>query len=140
MTTIKLSTEYVTVDCPTCGFEFALSESFVERRRKDGRDFYCPASNGPTHHSMSYGESEADKLRKQLDAVQRRLDSAQGTITHLRDQWESAERSARAQRAANTRLRKRVSNGVCPCCRRTFADLARHMSGQHPDYATTVDA
>ena len=33
-----------------------------------------------------------------------------------------------------TRIKKRVANGVCPCCNRTFKDLAAHMSTQHPDY------
>jgi hypothetical protein len=27
-----------------------------------------------------------------------------------------------------------VANGVCPCCNRTFQNLARHMAGKHPDY------
>jgi hypothetical protein len=33
-----------------------------------------------------------------------------------------------------TRIKKRVAAGVCPCCNRSFKDLARHMAGQHPDY------
>jgi len=136
MTTITVGATFITVDCPACAFVFAVPKTFRSRCEREGKSMHCPACAG----GMNWGESEADKLRKQLEAAQRRLSGAQGTITHLSDQRDAAERSARAQRAANTRLRKRVSNGVCPCCRRTFADLARHMEGQHPDYAATVDA
>lgn len=126
---ITLATEFEVIDCANCGMEFGVLASYIERRRKDGRSFNCP--NG---HSLSFGKSEADKLREQLEAKQRRLDSAEARITHLKDQNDATERALRAQRGANTKLRKRVSNGVCPCCNRTFADLGRHMSGQHPDY------
>lgn len=27
-----------------------------------------------------------------------------------------------------------VGAGVCPCCNRTFKNLARHMAGQHPGF------
>ncbi len=32
------------------------------------------------------------------------------------------------------RTRKRVGSGVCPCCSRTFQQLARHMKAKHPAY------
>ncbi len=31
--------------------------------------------------------------------------------------------------------RERIVSGVCPCCNRTFQNLARHIAGQHPDFA-----
>ena len=33
------------------------------------------------------------------------------------------------------RYRMRVGCGVCPCCRRQFQDLKRHMHRQHPSWA-----
>jgi hypothetical protein len=27
--------------------------------------------------------------------------------------------------------------GVCPCCNRTFQQLARHMKAKHPGYGPT---
>lgn len=134
MSKVAIEVVYVEIDCATCSFTFAVPETFVERRRKDGRTFYRPA--GGSNHPLSFGESEADKLRKQVEAKDRRIAAAEGTITHLRDQRDAADRSARAQKAANTRLRKRVANGVCPCCNRTFADVARHMANQHPEFET----
>jgi hypothetical protein len=33
-----------------------------------------------------------------------------------------------------TKLKKRTSAGTCPCCTRTFANMAEHMKKQHPDF------
>ena len=30
---------------------------------------------------------------------------------------------------------QRVEHGVCPCCKRSFSALARHMATKHPEYA-----
>lgn len=44
--------------CAKCGFEFAIPSSFLERRRGDGKQFYCPSSGGTDDnwnvHSMSF--------------------------------------------------------------------------------------
>ena len=47
----------------------------------------------------------------------------------------AAERSAAAYKGHLTRVKRRVGNGVCPCCNRTFKNLADHMTTKHPDYA-----
>ncbi|WP_159103999.1 hypothetical protein [Rhodopseudomonas sp. B29] len=52
----------------------------------------------------------------------------------MRDQREAAERRAAAARGQVTKIKNRVGHGVCPCCNRTFANLARHMAGEHPGY------
>jgi hypothetical protein len=36
------------VDCANCGIDICLKPGTYERRRKDGRDFYCP--NGHSNH------------------------------------------------------------------------------------------
>jgi chemotaxis response regulator CheB len=45
-----------------------------------------------------------------------------------------------ATRAQLTKTKKRVANGVCPCCNRTFKQLARHMKAKHPEFVGAVDA
>ena len=109
--TIKIETRFYVNSCPTpgCGITFALENEYDDRRRADGTSFYCP--NG---HQMSYGKSEADKLREQLALTQGRLTGAHNRIGELTDSRNAAERSARAQRAANTQLRKRVADGCVP--------------------------
>lgn len=44
-----------------------------------------------------------------------------------------AARLAEAAREAE-RLRRRTAAGVCPCCNRSFVQLARHMKTKHPDH------
>lgn len=119
-----------TFDCSSCGLVYGMDARFVARRRADGRTFYCP--NG---HPQAFTRSELDLTRERLERANRRLDSAEAQMVHERDQRQAAERSARAYKGQVTKIRRRVGNGVCPCCQRTFADLGRHMAGKHPDYA-----
>jgi len=44
------------------------------------------------------------------------------------------KRQKAAAKGQLTKTKRRVANGVCPCCNRTFADLSAHMHGQHPEY------
>ncbi len=125
----------VTHECPTCGVLHAIPRGILQQgldnRGPNGRVFYCP--NG--HRWWFTGKSEAEQEKERADRLARQLDAARAQTTHERDQRHATERSNRALRAVNTRTRKRIAAGMCPCCRRTFANLAEHMSGQHPDYA-----
>jgi len=42
---------------------------------------------------------------------------------------------SKAIRGELTKLKKRVTNGVCPCCHRSFQNLRRHMATKHPNEA-----
>jgi len=117
-----------TMDCCSCGVVFAAPEVFVQKRRESGENFYCP--NG---HSLCFRDSEVKRLRRQAE-------QQAGRLRHLEDQRDAAERSRSALRGVNTRLRRRVAAGVCPCCNRSFQDLARHMAGQHPTFGAEVSA
>lgn len=111
------------IQCAYCHMDFGVTPAFEKKRRDDHKTFYCP-----TGHSNFYPQnSETERLRASLD-------SAKAQLTHTRDQLQATEYQRRAQKAQNTKLRKRIAAGVCPCCNRTFQDLARHMDGQHPDY------
>lgn len=127
---LTITDKLIVTDCAQCGVVFAITEEFRERRRADGKSLYCP--NG---HTLTYGKSEADKLREQLQERERR-------ITFLRDmragadrRADAAERSLRATKGVVTKMKKRAAAGVCPCCNRHFAELERHMATKHPDYA-----
>ena len=110
--------------CPTCGCYFGAPAGFINSRRQDKQCFYCP--NG---HVMSYRESEADKLRRERDRLQQRLAEKDDEIISL-------ENRRRAAVGQVTKLRNRVGNGVCPCCSRSFTNLQRHMTTQHPQWTS----
>lgn len=116
--------------CGTCGVVYGLSSKFRSERRNDHQTFYCP--NG---HTQWYpGETEAEKLKKQLDNAQKRLEWAEQGRKVADERAATAKRSAAAYKGKLTHVRKRIACGVCPCCRRIFENLHRHMTTQHPDY------
>lgn len=113
------------VECSVCGLVFAVPEGWNRQRREDKVTFWCP--NG---HGQCYRKSDADILREQLGLEQ-------ASVKFWRDQTTQAERRIAAQKGQATKLRKRLANGVCPCCHRHFTNLERHIQGQHPNYAAT---
>lgn len=129
MSTILHSTILETITCYRCGVLFAMPDNLMRRYQETRDTFYCP--NG---HGQMFTKSTAQKLEEQLATERRRRDSADARAQAALDQADAAERSNRALRGVATKLRKRAAAGVCPCCQRTFQNVQRHMTGQHPDY------
>lgn len=131
MSTTYLNTE-TTVElvphtCGECGVTFAFSREFHDARKADHQSWYCP--NG--HSRMFTGKNRAEQLEAELEASRR-------IARNERERRERAERQRSAARGQVTKIKRRVGRGVCPCCNRTFADLGRHMAGQHPDFAESA--
>jgi len=47
---------------------------------------------------------------------------------------EMERRRVSAARGRVTKIKRRVQHGVCPCCNRTFSNLASHMKTKHPEF------
>lgn len=126
--TLRYSGQLVVNTC-WCGMRHAIPEElhdFQHRQHRDGREqtaIYCPLG----HTYVTSGEGEAAKLRRQLESERHKA----GRLAAELDQ---AEASARAYKGAATRARKRAGAGVCPCCKRSFSQLRRHMASKHPDF------
>lgn len=135
--TITCEQQLITETCYSCGILFAMTKEFRDERLKDRRSFWCP--NG---HSQAYvGRTEAQKLKEQLEEERRQRQSAQQRVAYYQDEArEAKERAEHERRRANgykghaTRITKRAKAGVCPCCNRTFKQLAQHMATQHPQF------
>lgn len=119
--------------CPVCGITYAGPARFFEDKRSTKKSWWCP--NG---HSLSFTKSEADELREKLAEEKRnaefwrsRTNTAQADADHARAQ-------ANGYKGALTKVKKRVGNGVCPCCNRSFVDLGRHMATKHPAFTEPV--
>jgi hypothetical protein len=112
------------IDCATCGVDFAIPRKLQEIRLIDGATFYCPFGH---HNVYGPGKSREELQRERAEAFERQLANLDETL-----------RSERASHAATkgklTRERKRTTAGVCPCCDRSFVQLARHMKTKHPDF------
>lgn len=111
--------------CGVCGIVWGMPEAWLDIKRKDGEGWYCP--NGHQWHWS--GETEEGRLRRTLKQERERS----GRLAANLDQTKA---SLNATKGHVTRLRKRVSAGVCPVqgCKRHFKDLERHIASQHPGY------
>jgi hypothetical protein len=66
---------------------------------------------------------------EQLEAKERELRAVKCDI--LREQ--KLRTDERIAREKVERKLKRVHRGVCPCCKRTFQNIQRHMETKHPE-------
>lgn len=121
MTTLQVQCKLVVEDCPSCYVLFAMPEALQVKRRQDGKGFYCPSG-----HSMSYTDPENARLKKQLSAEVARRETAQRLLAQEREEHAATQRR-------EARMKKRIAHGVCPCCKRSFKNLRRHMATQHPE-------
>ena len=109
-------TKLFTTNCPACGVEFALPKIMYDNAYEHGKSFYCP--NG---HFIGWN---IGGLEKKLEEERRNRQRAEQRNAMLQDEI-----------AELTRQSKRVTNGVCPHCNRTFKDLQRHMKTKHSQCA-----
>ena len=110
-------------ECISCGVTFAVPSNLRAQRLKDHKSFYCP--NG--HGQNFTGETEAEKYKRLYDAQQTE------TIRQ-RENYFAEQRKHEQTQKAMTRLKKRTAAGICPCCKRTFSQLARHMHTKHEEF------
>jgi len=123
----ETETELKEIQCGTCGVWHAIPQIMFDSCYKDGGFWHCP--NG---HSRGYDEGS---LLNQLEKEKKRRKWAEKAEAGRREELRSAMKSLSAQKGVNTRLKNRAKAGVCPCCNRTFKQLAAHMKNKHPAYA-----
>ncbi len=116
--------------CCNCGVAFGLSTSHRNELVKTHDWFYCP--NGHRQHYT--GQTEAERLQRELDAEKRRTEYARADANRRREERIRVEHQLRSVKGHQTRLKKRIAGGACPCCNRTFENLARHMTTKHPEF------
>lgn len=128
-----------TETCCECSVRFAMPQSLQDRLRNSHKYFYCPNGH-PQYYGGESDKDRAQRLAGQLDQERTRLQQERQRVADYANQLAISQRT---RKAVSTRLRKvkeRVSNGVCPCCNRTFQSLARHMSTKHPEFVTEGSA
>ena len=116
-------------NCCVCNVTFALPQSMDEELRRTGAVSWCP--NG---HESHYTESENSRLKKERDLAIEKARVAESLRVDERLRRQREERRSAAARGHLTKLKRRIAHGVCPCCARTFRDLARHVAIKHPDW------
>jgi hypothetical protein len=117
MPEIAYNETLVTTSC-WCGINLAVPSNLFRMAHDNGKSIYCPLGH-------SFGWS---------DTFQTKYEREQKRVKATRDLLAAEERSHAATRGQMTKLKKRVHAGVCPCCQRSFQNVARHMKTKHPDY------
>ena len=120
-------TEKLIVTHCWCGIAIAIPDTLYRHMQQDEKNLcYCPVG-----HTFIFGGTFKEKYEEE----QRRRQQAERRTAATRDLLHAEERSHTATRGHVTRLKKRVSAGVCPCCNRQFQNVARHMATKHPEFA-----
>lgn len=109
------------VEC-WCGIRHAIPAELDRQAHHNGTGVHCPLG-----HTWVYKQTKADRLERELAEERRRRQAA-------RDLLDAEQRSHSATRGHLTRSKKRAAAGVCPCCNRTFQNVARHVSTKHPEF------
>ena len=122
---------FSTVDCCSCHGSFLMTATAIRNLKKTKKGFYCPYCG--TVQGW-YGDNEEDRLKKQLEAEKNGRELAERRATRAQVREGVAKLKASAQKGVATRLKNRAKAGVCPCCTRTFKQLAAHMKNKHPEY------
>lgn len=124
------------INCGRCAGTYAINERYRAEQEKIGGGWNCPYCQTSWGYSQN---NENARLKRQLAVAEQREKWERERAERNRQRAETNARRAAAARGQVTKIKRRVSKGVCPCCSRTFVDLARHMAGQHPDYAGDCD-
>jgi len=75
------------------------------QRRKDGKAFHCPSG-----HAMVYtpGKTEVEKLKEQVEAMQRRIDALNSNLDHERSKFRCCVAGCDFWRNTKSSLRKHL--------------------------------
>lgn len=114
------------INCGGCGVVHALPTVKYESCMEEGGFWTCP--NG-----CSRGWKEGRRTR---EAVARERDRLKQENARLAEEVAEARRQQGRVEARLQRHKKRAAAGTCPCCKRTFANMAQHMKTKHPDYGS----
>ena len=114
-----------------CGHLMALPRTTTAQLRRSHDTFFCPICADERHFP---GKSDLEVEREKTARAERLQKYAEEGRASARRATRAADHRARSYKGHLTRQRKRSVAGTCPCCNRTFQQLARHMKSKHPKY------
>lgn len=124
---MDVTTELSRTTC-WCGTPFMLPSRLLDSARNAGHTIYCPHG-----HTIVWKETEADRMRRERDRLAQQIAQRDDAIAER-------DRVIASKAREIKRIQKRAAAGTCPCCQRTFSNMAQHMKRQHPDYVQDTGA
>lgn len=128
---VSFNVKLAVISCGSCGGTYAINEHFRQQCWEQGSSWTCPYCKCGWGYSNDNENARLKKKVEELQANQAR------TLSRLNEEVSRSNHLTIQLKGTKTRLtnvKKRVANGVCPCCNRTFVNLQRHMHTKHPDY------
>lgn len=126
MSTVYQTETYSIQHCSECGVGFGISVAFRAERISDRRSFHCPWG----HSQWFPGKTDEQRVKELQAQIATKDDLLRSTQRENEKQW----RLRRAAEGKTRAIKRRVAHGVCPCCTRTFQNLAAHMANKHPGF------
>jgi hypothetical protein len=115
--------------CCKCGSQMWLPEPlYTSARHSEAILFYCPFGH-PQHYPQ--GDSQTAILRRERDRLAQNLAQRDDHIRQLSRDLSNVTQQRETLKRAAARTKKRIGNGVCPECNRSFENLQRHMHTKH---------
>lgn len=122
--------EYHVISCCTCKEKFYMSDHSYQTYKNNHATWYCP--HGHQQHFVA-GKTEAEKAREEADKMRLERDRQIQRNAQLQDEIKEEKARTAAYKGNVTKLKKRASAGLCPCCNRHFVNLERHIASKHPE-------
>ena len=123
---IKHTATLQTIECGTCGIIHAIPETLYDSCYEEGGFWHCPLG-----HSRGWSEG---KIERDEASLKTKLDRAIKEKEWAEQNANNQKKKATALKGQVTKLKNRAKAGVCPCCNRTFKQLASHMKNKHPEF------
>lgn len=131
---MNLGIEFEALTMAGCGHVTALPSHTADQLRRSHKSFYCSTCGESNYFP---GKSDIEKEREKTALAEKHMKWREEERDSARDAASRADYRARAYKGVVTKQRKRSVAGTCPCCNRTFQQLARHMKSKHPKYEET---
>lgn len=120
------------IHCYKCEVPFAIPQRLKKHFKDSQQTFYCPNGHDQAYVKSSLQIAE-EKAAKEKAALEWRLKYAEETKEYWASQYKEQRKKIISIKGQKTKLMNRIKNGVCPCCNRSFGNLANHIKSKHPE-------
>lgn len=123
---------YFVGPCWKCKCETWLpTELYNAAKRSSKISFFCAYGHG---QCFSEGESEETRLRRERDRLQQQLAYKDDMLRVAEQELDVQSKLVANLKTQRKVVRKRQAAGLCPCCNRSFRQMALHMKNMHPQF------
>jgi uncharacterized protein with PIN domain len=103
-------------------------ELYTAAKRSESIMFHC--AYGHAQH-FPKGDSQLNMVTRERDRLAQNLAQRDDHIRQLSRDLSTVTQQRETLKRAAARTKKRIGNGVCPECNRSFENLQRHMHTKH---------